>query len=165
MKQLMSALNISIIFTLFASYNGYSQFECRIEDNFEKRWGSVWDCNPNTQGNFSFFSNLDNYIPYFNSNPLQNPPLKTIRLNFNIFLKSDSTGNYPNNQATRDTLREIINIVNRIYSVKPPSNPILGIQEIDHSYIQFEIGEIGNERIYFYNDDLLYQQTTNTALL
>ncbi len=148
-----------ILYLILNMKTTYSQFECRLQEEMDVKWGPVWDCNPDINGDFYFYGDMDNYIPNFDNNPLRNPPQKTIRLNFNIFQKTDGSGNYPNNLQTRETIRQIVDWVNYIYSVCDPSNPVSGVQEIEHSYVQFDIGDYGNERIYFYADDNLWKQS------
>ncbi|MBC8486607.1 MAG: T9SS type A sorting domain-containing protein [Bacteroidetes bacterium] len=135
--------------------------QSEIDDYFNKNG----DCNTNPSGDFMFYDDLDTYIPNFDNEPLHNPPLKTIKLNINIFQKNDGTGNFPDNQETRDGLNQIIQWVNGIYNVCDPCDPISGIQELDYTNIRFSIGEEGYERIYFYQNDQIWNSTNANTLL
>jgi hypothetical protein len=86
-------------------------------------------------------------------------------LNINIFQKSDGTGNFPDNQETRDALNQIILWVNGIYNVCDPCDPIPDVQELGVTNIKFSIGELGNERIYFYQNDQIWNSSSTTTLL
>lgn len=162
-KKVISIGFLLIVLSIFNIKVAYSQFECLLQDSvISREWGPSWSCNPNTTGNFQYYGNMDNYIPYFDINPLRNPPLKTIRLNINIYLKLDSTGNYPNTEQTKQTIRQHITWINDIYSYTSycvPSDPVQGVQEINHSKVQFDIGDYGQERIYFYADNYLWSLT------
>jgi len=162
-KNLLPCWLLLFIAVLMISKASYSQFECKIQEA-EPKWGPAWACNPNINGEFQFYGNMDNYIPYFDANPLRNPPTKTLRLNINIYLKEDTTGNFPDNENTREIFRQIMIWVNHIYSVCPPSNLVNGVQEKNHSYVQFDIGNYGNERIFFYYSDFLWQQIGSSNL-
>ncbi|MDP2423260.1 MAG: T9SS type A sorting domain-containing protein [Bacteroidales bacterium] len=95
------------------------------------------------------------YIPNLDPNyPLHNPTIKTIQVNFNIIQKNDSSGNFPNNQTTIDRMKTIIGWVNSFYSNYAPSDPISWVTELPgyDSRIRFSIGELGSERIFFYQN-------------
>ena len=164
-KILLLLLSILII-PFFTAFSQSGDDFCYIEqselDDYENKNGN---CNTNLNGDFAFYDDLDTYIPFFDNDPLHNPPLKTLRVNINIFQKSDGTGNYPNNQETIDGMKQIITWVNGIYHDCDPCDPIFGVTEIDDTQIRFSIGDEGSERIYFYQDDLLWNTNNPSALM
>lgn len=159
---LLSVFVISFITGFAQSGDDFCNIQQSELDDYENKNGN---CNTNPYGDFIFYDDLDTYIPNFDSEPLHHPPLKTIKLNINIFQKDDGTGNYPDNQETRDGLNQIIQWVNGIYNVCDPCDPISGVQEIESTNIQFSIGEEGSERIYFYQNGLIWNSSSSTTLL
>lgn len=122
------------------------------------------NCNTSPIGDYIIYSDLDTYISRFDNEPLHNPPLKTIKLNINIFQKDDGSGNFPDNQNTRDLFNQIITWVNGIYLVCDPCDPVPGTMEIDYTNIRFSIGEVGNERIYFYQNSQIWNSIEPSVL-
>ena len=140
-------------------------FDCQIEDQIDNLYNKNGDCGTNLLGDFQFYDDIDTYIPNFDGEPLHNPPMKKINININIFQKSDGTGNFPDNEETRDRFRQILIWVNNIYKVGVPCDPIPGVVDIDETYISFDMGEEGSERIYFYQNDNLWSETSGGDLL
>lgn len=105
---------------------------------------------------------MNTYIPYMNINePLSNSPIKTIEININIIQKNDGSGNFENNQSTINRFRNVITYVNSFYSNYAPSDKIEWVQELPNydSRIRFSIGEVGQERIYFYQNTNAWDDT------
>ena len=102
-----------------------------------------------------FYNDFRNWIPYCNSEPLKNPPITYIEVSFHVFLDNNGqNNNYTNNQAGKDKLLSVLNLVNGIYSGGwGPSDPVSGVVELPNNdtRIRFTLGD-NNERIYFYNN-------------
>ncbi len=95
---------------------------CQMEDDFDFDPVLSGDCTPDPNGDWVLYSNLNTYIPNMDPMyPLQNPPVKTIIVNFNIIQKDNGSGNFPDNQETRDLLNQIIKLVNNFYANFAPS--------------------------------------------
>ncbi len=107
---------------------------------------------------YDFYNDFKNWIPYCNSEPLKNPPITYIEVTFHVFLDNNGqNNNYTNNQAGKDKLLYVLNLVNSIYSGGwGPSDPVSGVTELPNydTRIRFTLGE-NNERIYFYNNTSL----------
>ncbi len=98
---------------------------------------------------------MNQYIPDLdNLNPLHVPPIKTVRVNVNIIQKDDGTGNFEDNDDSRERIRQVFNWINSFYSSRAPSDPIEWVTELPNydSRIRFSIGDDGEERIYFYKN-------------
>lgn len=93
--------------------------------------------------------------------PDENTPIKTILVNFNVFQKSDGTGNWQNTPDHINRLNQIIEWASQNYSNIPlPSDPITGVPHISDSKIRIELANI-----YFYQDDILWQSTSASDCL
>ncbi len=144
---------IAVLLISIYSSTCQNSISCQMEDNFEFDPVLSGDCTPDPNGDWALYRNQNTYIPDMDPTyPLQNPPIKTIEVNFNIIQKDNGSGNYPDNQETRDLLNDIIAWVNAFYDHWDPSDPISWVTELPDydSRIQFSIGEPGSERIYFY---------------
>ena len=106
-------------------------------------------CNLNPSSNPTYvnkYQKAETYIP----NP--NQKRKIVRVNFNIFQKSDGSGN-----LTQDSIPEIVQVFNwvRSFYLSNPSNsdPPSGVtvNDLPDKRIDLELGGI-----YFYQDDNLY---------
>lgn len=105
-----------------------------------------------------FYKNLNNWIPDGTpGEPLKNPPLMEIEISFHIFLDNNGgNSNYPNNATGKAKLMAIYNYVNQIYSnTGAASDPTPGFEELPgyDTRIRFTLGETGQERIFFYNNN------------
>jgi hypothetical protein len=105
-------------------------------------------CNPYPSSN-SFlikYRKAETFIPQ------QNNRKKIIKVNFNIFQKSDGTGNF-----TYDSIPEIVQVFNWIRSIYLSNNPNtdlvpgVTVNDLNDKRIDFELNGI-----YFYQDDFLY---------
>lgn len=108
----------------------------------------------------TYYSNMTQYIPDLDSTkPLHVPPIKTIRVNINIIQKNDGTGNFDDNEATYERMRQIMEWINRYYDRYAPSDPISWVTELPSydSRIRFSIGEYGHERIFFYRNSMWWE--------
>ena len=141
--------NIIIIILLLSNYVLFPQehFHCIIdEDRVDGPTNIV--TNPK-------YGHIKSYIPNMDSTlPFHNPPIKTINVNINILQKDDGSGNFQDNEDTREMFRRIFEWINGFYSSYEPSDPIGWVEELPSydSRIRFSIGEEGNERIYFYKN-------------
>ncbi len=152
----LKSLNFFLVVLLF-SYQAYSQdsIVCQMQVNYDNNHIYSGDCLPDQNGAWATYRNMNTFIPDLDQNqPLHNPPVKTIEVCFNIIQKDNGTGNFTDNQATRDRLTAIINIVNNFYSSYGPSDPLSWVTELPDydTRIRFSLGETGNERIYFYQN-------------
>ncbi|TXK36698.1 hypothetical protein FVR03_17110 [Pontibacter qinzhouensis] len=124
-------------------------------------------CQPDKAGAYDFYSNLKTWVPKGGDLPLQNAPLKVMQLNFNIFQRSDSSGNFQDTPEDRAALLHYIARLNEIYSnVIAPSDPVPGTDSLpgNDTRFRFDIGPPGQERIYFYQNDSL-NRSHNASLL
>lgn len=152
----MKRYYITIIFVLIIySSNAQDVFHCLIQNYdsiFPTRNGL---CQPNENGWWEYYSNLNQYIPDMDSaQPLHVPPIKTIKVNVNIIQKDDGTGNFDDTETTRQRFRYLFEKINEFYSSCGPSDTIYWVTELPDydSRIRFSIGEYGQERIYFYQN-------------
>jgi len=136
---------------MFSSlFIGKSQFVCLSNDsNRNCQRKSLGDCNriyPDNENDVNLL--ISNYIPN------DNTPIKTIKINFNIWREDDGTGNYwLDTPAYRDTLQMIVDYLNYIYSNNVPfSDPVQGAVFIPDSKIRFEIDTV----YYINNSDHAY---------
>ncbi len=112
-------------------------------------------CQPMPNGLWEQYKDMNQYIPDMDATkPLHVPPIKTIRVNINVIQKDDGTGNFEDNEITRERLRTVFGYINDFYSHRAPSDPISWVTELPNhdSRIRFSIGEYGEERIYFYQN-------------
>jgi len=112
-------------------------------------------CQPMPNGLWEQYKDMNQYIPDMDATkPLHVPPIKTIRVNINVIQKDDGTGNFEDNEITRERLRTVFSYINDFYSHRAPSDPISWVTELPNhdSRIRFSIGEYGEERIYFYQN-------------
>ncbi len=112
---------------------------------------------------FPFYDNIANYIP---GNILNDTLTKTVQLAFNIFQKSDGSGNYQNNNDPyigKPALLKIIPFLNANFANSDTaSDPVIPkSQEMYNRRIRFSIGPPGQERIYFYQKDTLQNANCN----
>lgn len=111
------------------------------------------DCSKSSSAFQNKYGRYDFYIPNINT------PIKTIKINLNIFQKSDGTGNLQNNSTDLTNLNQMVQWINDYYTfIKPPSDPIPGVPFISDSRIRFEV--VG---IYFYQNDELNISTDKTT--
>lgn len=92
------------------------------------------------------YKHAETYIPDEDAIP------KIIKINFNIFQKSDGTGNFT--QDSISVIRQIFEWIRGIYLSNPSNtDPPFGIsiQDLPNKKIDFELNGI-----YFYQDDFLY---------
>lgn len=124
-------------------------------------------CNTDLTGEWTTFGDLDSYIPGGGPLALQATPRKTIALSFHIMQKSDGTGNFQNIAAHKTRLKQMLAWVNEFYSSGQPSDPVSGVTELAafDSRIQFTLGPVGQERIYFHQEDALWQQGDDAEVL
>ena len=124
-------------------------FYCAVDENYDGNRGQTSTItNPK-------YGHIKSYVPNMDGvNAFHNPPIKTINVNINILQKDDGTGNFQDNEDTRERFRQIIVWINQFYSSGAPSDPIDWVEELPSydSRIRFSIGEEGNERIYFYKN-------------
>lgn len=124
-------------------------------------------CGTDPGGDWTIYGNLNTYIPRGGASPIQNAPIKTIAVNFNVMQRSDGSSNFQNTSTDRNRLKQILSWVNQFYSSGTPSDPVGGVVELPNhdSKIRFTLGAAGQERIFFYQDDNLWGQGSNTSLL
>lgn len=85
----------------------------------------------------------------YNIPSLDNPVVKTIKVNFNIMQKDDSSGNF--SQIDTNNLKQIFEwFANYYITNDTPSDPLPGVVFIPDTYIRFELSGI-----YFYKNSLL----------
>ncbi|HDL02143.1 MAG TPA: hypothetical protein ENH23_07925, partial [candidate division Zixibacteria bacterium] len=141
---------------------------CNLQEIYYANHFLSGSCSPDQNGDWETYRNMNTYIPDMNpDHPLQNPPISTIQINFNIIQKDDGSGNFPNNQATNDRLKAMIEHVNSFYEHYAPSDPISWVTELPNfdSRIRFSLGEPGNERIYFYQNTAAWNDTWPTTTI
>ena len=105
-------------------------------------------CQPMPNGLWEQYKDMNQYIPDMDATkPLHVPPIKTIRVNINIIQKDDGTGNFEDNEITRERLRTVFGYINNFYSHRAPSDPISWVTELPNydSRIRFSIGEYGEK--------------------
>ena len=123
-------------------------------------------CRP-TGPAYYFYRDLKNWIPKGGDFPLHNAPVKTIELNFNIFQPANGQGNFQ--EADKEHLLSWITRLNQIFGdVVAPTDPIPGIPAAlpgNDTRFRFDLGPPGQERIYFYQGDELYQSSNSTKLM
>ncbi|MFT2009961.1 M43 family zinc metalloprotease [Pontibacter sp. 13R65] len=125
-------------------------------------------CTPDKAGDYVYYSNLNTWIPRGGDKPLQHAPLKVVQLNFNIFQRSDGTGNFQDTPEGRAVLLQYITRINEIFSnVIAPSDPVPGTEPLpgNDTRFRFDLGPPGQERIYFYQSDSLYRSHSPLKLL
>lgn len=125
-------------------------------------------CSTNSAGDYLFYGNLNTWIPRGGSLPLQNSPTKVVQLNFNVFQKTDGSGNFQNTEQDRQALLMLVDRINQLYgSIIESSDPYGWVQNLPNndSKILFDLGPSGNERIYFYQDDALYNNVNSSSLM
>lgn len=159
---LLAVLTLSCTLSLNAQFS----FNC-LPDAEGERDGRVTTvfsngtCQLNEFGLWEVYNDMNLYIPNLDSLlPLHVPPIKTVQLNVNIIQNADGTGNFEDNQVFRSRMRAIINNINNIYSCYAPSDPISWVQELPDydSRIRFSIGSTDEERIFFYQDSILWNR-------
>lgn len=105
------------------------------------------------------FNNIWGRLAFDYYEPDAQMPVKTVLLNFNIFLDDNGINNYPNNQATFDFFDEVLFYLNIFYSdvhqlVANPIDAGYTPPYIANSKIQFELANS-----YFYNNSSLNTST------
>lgn len=115
-------------------------------------------CSPQSFEWVNFFSRKESWVPFNNGIPMSNSPVKTIEINFNIFQRSDGSGNFQDTPSDKARLLLILEWVNQRYSGGAPSDPFTWVTELPgfDTKVRFSIGSPGNERIFFYKDDNLF---------
>ncbi|MBL7893180.1 MAG: hypothetical protein JNL63_11165 [Bacteroidia bacterium] len=84
--------------------------------------------------------------------PKETDPVKTIRINFNIFQDDSGYGNFRNVSADIERLNNMFHWLNGIYGNNPaPSDPIAGVIELHKTHIQFELNGV----FYYKNSGLI----------
>lgn len=112
----------------------------------------ICNASPNHPTFLNKYRKAETYIPTTSQKK------KIIKVNFNIFQKSDGTGNF-----TQDSITEIVQVFNWIRSIylsnPPNTDPPTGVivNDLPHKYIDFELNGI-----YFYQDDNLYTANCNS---
>ncbi|MEZ4888557.1 MAG: T9SS type A sorting domain-containing protein [Chitinophagales bacterium] len=119
-----------------------------------------------------FYGNLNSWVPD-NNTAIRTAPVKTIRLAFHIFQPTTPDPNYfLNTQVTVDFMNNVVAYINNTrytcgwQSSCEPSDPVLApTQELPNfdSKIMFDLGSPGEERIFFYQDDILNQSTISST--
>lgn len=147
----------NIIFTLilcFSTFLGIAQYECITNDSIPLNQNSSEDCNRIEPADINDINLLmSSYIPN------DNTPIKTIKINFNVWRLDDGTGNYwLDTPEYRDTLQMVINYLNYIYSNNDTfSDPIPGADFIPDTKVRFEIDTVfyinNSEHAYWTNVD------------
>ena len=118
------------------------------------------DCNPDPAGLIQNYWDIETYKPAVVGELFHTTPIKTIEVNFNIFQKSNGTGNYENTEEDKQRLIQMLGWVNDRFAHYAPTDDVPGVdvnELLDNdSRIRFSLGEPGQERIYYYPDDDLY---------
>ncbi|WP_114777621.1 zinc metalloprotease [Botryobacter ruber] len=116
---------------------------------------------------YNFYRDLKNWVPKGGDFPLHNAPIKTIELNFNIFQPANGQGNFQ--ESDKEHLLSWITRLNQIFGdVIAPTDPIPGFPAAlpdNDTRFRFDLGSPGQERIYFYQDDALYQSCDAKKLM
>jgi len=102
---------------------------------------------------FAYYNNIANYIPTTNT------PVKVINVAFNIFQKGSGTSNFKNTPADKQKLIQMLSWINDNYNASDaPSDPVPGVVDLTNGNrkIQFSLGSVGQERIYFYQNTSLW---------
>lgn len=112
------------------------------------------NCNISSADYVNKYSRFQTYIPTTNT------PIKTIRIAFHFFQKTDSSNMWQNNALTITNFNLAVNWLNhRREFTDAPSWPIPGVPFIADSRIRYEL-----TGIYFYQDDIL-NASSNTSQL
>lgn len=99
------------------------------------------------------YSRIQTYIPNANT------PIKTIKVAFHFFQKTDGSNMFQDNAVTHTIFNNIIaDINNKKSSIDLPSSPIAGVQYIADSKVRYEI-----TGMYFYKNDILNSQYFGTV--
>ena len=92
---------------------------------------------------------------------MQTPPLKTLRLRLIFFKRVYGTGNFHQDSAThKPALILLLKWVNDNYfSQDTTSDSITGVIDVPlgNRKIQFSLGPVGQERIYYYQNTALWE--------
>jgi len=142
--------SIAVILLNIAFLNLISQISDTVYYSTTSSFKTVFFKCAGSGYNSSTYNNK--YIKYETYIPNQNSNKKIIKLNYNVFLKSDGTGNFTPNDIP--LLLQHFNWVRGFYLSNPPnSDPPIGItvNDLSNKYIDFELNAI-----YFYYDDYLY---------
>ncbi len=113
------------------------------------------DCGPDPNGMIQTYWDIDTYKPMMDGQFLHDCPLTTIDLNFNIWQRSDGSGNFQNTPEDKAALLEVLDMINDRYAHYGPSDPVIDPEDElpgDDSRLRFSLGDPGEERIYFYQD-------------
>ncbi len=119
-----------LLISVFALNSSFAQtsnnWECGtiMPDNCYDYTGS---CIMDPTGSWLIYNDPHTFTPYNDNLLLHNSPIKTIEVNFNIFQRSDGTGNYQNTPEDKAWLISILEWVNSFYSAYHPSDPIAGV--------------------------------------
>nr|MBK9651541.1 hypothetical protein [Bacteroidota bacterium] len=101
------------------------------------------------------YGRINNYIP------TSSTPVKTIRVNFNIFQKNNGSGNFQNNVADINRLNAIANKLNDLFqTIQAPSDPWLGVAFIGDSKIRVELANI-----FFYQNTAICESSNSAGAL
>jgi len=113
------------------------------------------DCTPDPNGDIQTYWNVETYKPMMDGQFLHDCPITTIELNFNIWQRSDGSGNFHNTTEDKAALLEVLDMINYRYAHYGPSDPVIDPEDELPGYdsrIRFSLGEPGEERIYFCQD-------------
>ena len=144
--------NLLLLILYIIPFCGVAQFICLTNDSISLTQESSVNCNrihPIDANDSNLL--ISNYIPN------DYTPIKTIRINFNIWRLDDGTGNYwLDLPEYRDTLQMIIDNLNYIYSTNvSSSDPIQGAVFISDTRVRFEIDSvyyINNSNVAFWTN-------------
>ncbi|MDD3691746.1 MAG: T9SS type A sorting domain-containing protein [Bacteroidales bacterium] len=144
--------NLLLLILYIIPFCGVAQFICLTNDSISLTQESSVNCNrihPIDANDSNLL--ISNYIPN------DCTPIKTIRINFNIWRLDDGTGNYwLDLPEYRDTLQMIIDNLNYIYSTNvSSSDPIQGAVFISDTRVRFEIDSvyyINNSNVAFWTN-------------
>ncbi len=151
MRKLIVFFFLILAFTFVKGQVFYSD-TCMFAPDGQKATG----CSATSPAFIDRHNIISNYIP------VTNEPVKTIRINFNIMQKNDSSGNFQNNQDALygiPRLDTIFNIFVRAYTqMQTPSDPITGVTSLSDSRFRFELN------IYFYQNTSYWNSTNISAM-
>ena len=128
---------IFLIIITFMYLSGYAQImSCGNLSNGNRQKSASTSCNE--------FS-----VPTYSGYSSANTPIKYVRITIHVMLKSDGTGNFPDNQASRDYISgRLMNLLNNKYSNTQPMALSTNSPYYQDTRIQFSLANI----YFWYND-------------
>lgn len=154
--------NIVLIFTITIvtsnavfsqQINYFEYYFCNDVLNDISNQLSDYSCNNSSSTFTNQYEHKEFYIPNDSST------VKVIKINLHVFQKDDGTGNWQNTANHIDTLKLFFQHANSIYQSNcSPSDPIPMVDELPHSYINFQL-----DSIYFYQNTSLHYSSSSKA--